>query len=118
MSKRERVEEKNSGGTPECLIGRGSLMDGRLSCKGMIRVEGECRGRLSTDGTLVIAEGARVEAEIEAENVIIAGFAGGTISARNFVHIASTARVRAEIRSRRFKIEAGGLFEGNASRIA
>jgi len=118
MSKRARSTEKNSGGIPECLIGRGSLMDGKLFCRGMIRVDGECKGSLSTDGALIIAEGARVEAVIEAEDVVIAGFASGTITARNFVHLTSSARVRAEIRSRRFKIEAGGVFEGKASRTA
>lgn len=117
MGKRERGEAKNAGGISECLIGKGSLMEGRLSCKGLIRVDGGCKGYLSTEGTLVIAEDARVEAEIEAGDVIIAGFVSGTIMARNSVCLMSTARVKAEIRSRRFKIESGGLFQGSASRI-
>jgi len=118
MSKRERGAAKNAGGISECLVGKGSLMEGRLSCKGLIRVDGGCRGHLSTEGTLVIAEGAAVEADIEAGDVIIAGFVSGTIAARNSVQLTSTAKVKAEIRSRRFSIEAGGLFRGNVIRIA
>ncbi len=118
MGKSERGAAKKAGEISECLIGKGSLMEGMLVCKGLIRVEGGCKGQLVTEGTLVIACDAVVEADIEAGDVIVAGSVSGTISAKNLVHLSSTAKVKAEVRSRRFKVVAGALFRGTAIRIA
>lgn len=102
----------------ESLIGKGSRFAGNFSCVGMLRIEGECAGTISVSGVLVITCGATVEAEIDADDVIIAGTAKGTITARHSVLLTSTAKVRADIRSRGFKLEDGGLYSGLVSRIA
>ena len=101
----------------ESLIGKGSRFVGDFACVGMLRIEGECAGNISVAGSLVIAHGARVEAEIDADDVIIAGTARGKITARHSVTLASTATVRADIRSRTFTLEDGGLYSGSVSRM-
>jgi|GEM_PF-745383 len=101
----------------ESLIGRACRFEGDFTCVGMLRIEGECVGAISVSGSLVIAHGARVEAEIEADDVIIAGSAKGKITARHAVALASTARVKADISARGFTLEDGGLFSGAVSGI-
>lgn len=101
----------------ESLIGKGCRFEGKFACVGMLRIEGECVGSISVSGSLVIARGARVEAEIEADDVIIAGSAKGKITARHSVVLASTARVKADISSRGFTLEDGGLYSGAVSGI-
>lgn len=101
--------------TSECLVGKGALLEGTFSCSGLLRIEGGCTGELSVLGTLVIAEGASVEAAIDADNIVVAGRLRGTVSARNSVRLASTANVRADITTPRFALEDGGLFFGTVS---
>lgn len=102
-------------GISECLIGKGSRLEGNFSCAGLLRIEGECIGKLSVAGTLVIAEGAEVDADVVADNVVVAGRVRGTISAKDSIHLTSTARVKADLKSRRFKLDEGGLFLGGVS---
>lgn len=114
-SRLKRAKGTAVTGISECVIGKGSIFEGKLSCAGLLRIEGECVGTLSVAGTLVIAEGALVEAEIEADNVIVAGTAKGAIKAKNLIHLLSTARVKADLKSRKFKLEDGGLYLGSVS---
>lgn len=101
----------------ESLIGKGCRFEGDFACSGMLRIEGECVGSISVLGSLVVAQGARVEAEIVADDVIIAGSAKGKIIARHSVTLASTARVKADISARGFTLEDGGLYSGAVSGI-
>ena len=101
--------------TSECLIGKGARLEGKYSCVGLMRVEGECIGELSVRGTLIIAEGAKVQANIQADDVVVAGRLRGTVSARNSVRLASTANIRADITTPSFALEDGGLFLGTVS---
>jgi len=107
-----------SAGISECLIGKGSIFEGTLSCAGLLRIEGKCLGRLAVAGTIVIAQGALVEAEIEADDVIVAGTVKGGIRARNLIHLMPAARVIGDLRSRKFRLDDGGLFLGNVSGLA
>lgn len=99
----------------ECLIGAGSRFEGTLFCKGLIRVEGECSGSLESPGTIVVAAGAAVKAELKAAEVIIAGAFEGGIEASRRVDLAPGAVVRAEIRSRAFRLEEGAWFRGTVA---
>jgi cytoskeletal protein CcmA (bactofilin family) len=101
--------------TSECLVGKGARFEGKYSCAGLMRVEGECIGELSVRGTLIIAEGASVRANIQADDVVVAGRLRGTVSARNSVRLASTANTRADITTPCFALEDGGLFLGTVS---
>ena len=99
----------------ECLIGAASRFEGALSCQGLIRVEGECSGRLESAGTIVVAAGAAVNADLKAAEVIVAGALEGSIEASRRVHLAPGAKVRAEIRSRAFRLEEGAWFRGTVA---
>ena len=105
-----------AAGISECVIGKGSIFEGTLSCAGLLRVEGKCLGRLVVSGTLVVAEGAVVEAEIEADDVIVAGTVRGGIRAKNLIHLMSAARVMGDLKSRKFRLDDGGLYLGDVSR--
>ncbi len=101
--------------TSECLVGKGARLEGQVTCSGILRIEGECSGELAVQGTLIIAQGASVQADIQADDVVVAGRLKGSISARKSVRLASTASVRADIKTPRFALEDGGLYWGTVS---
>lgn len=102
-------------GAGECLIGAGSRFEGRLACEGLIRIEGDCSGGVESAGTIVVAAGAAVKADLKAAEVIVAGAFEGTIEASRRVDLAPGAAVRAEIRSRAFRLEEGAWFSGTVA---
>src|SRR6187399_2031822 len=55
------------------LLGHGTRFEGKLHFEGRVRIDGAFKGQIQSDDTLVIGEGAEVEAEIDVATVIIRG---------------------------------------------
>ncbi len=99
----------------ESVFSPDSFLEGDYSCSGLLRIEGRARGKISVNGSLVIAEEARVEADIEAQDVIVAGILIGSIKAEKSIRLTQSAKVRARLSSPVFSLEEGALFEGTVT---
>ena len=100
------------GGDVHTLLGRGSEFEGKLSFEGQVRIDGRFSGQIATKDTLVVGEGAKVNAEIQAGNVIVNGTVEGNIKATNLVELHPPARVRGSIETPALSIDKGVIFEG------
>ena len=99
-------------GDVHTLLGKGSEFEGKLSFEGQVRIDGKFSGQISTKDTLVIGEGARVNAEIVAGNVIINGTVEGTIKATVLVELHPPAKVKGSIEAPAISIDKGVVFDG------
>lgn len=97
------------------LIDRYTSVDGTLSSSRDIRIEGELRGTVRCEGSVQIAEGARVDATVEAGGITVAGTLRGTIDCRGKLHVLKTGLVAGTITTRLLVIEEGGRCEGELS---
>ena len=94
------------------LLEKGASFDGRLTFEGTVRIGGQFRGEIFTNDTLVINPGAQVEAQIEAETVIISGAVKGNIFARRRVIMHPPAIFQGTVTTPSLRIDEGVLFEG------
>ena len=94
------------------LLGRGSEFEGKLSFEGTVRIDGKLSGEIFTDDTLIIGEGAEVNAEINVGAVVIEGTVHGNIHAKRSVEIRTPGRVRGNISTPSLFIEKGVVFDG------
>ena len=94
------------------LLGRGSEFEGKLSFEGTVRIDGKLSGEIFTDDTLIIGEGAEVNAEINVGSIIIEGTIHGNIHAKRSVEIRTPGRVRGNISTPSLFIEKGVVFDG------
>jgi cytoskeletal protein CcmA (bactofilin family) len=99
-------------GEVHTLLGKGSEFEGKLSFEGQVRIDGRYSGQIATKDTLVIGEGAKVNAEIQAGTVIVNGQVEGNIKATVMVELHPPARVRGSIESPALSIDKGVIFEG------
>ena len=99
------------GPTAETVLGPGVHSGGKLSGAGGVRIEGAFDGEIRLRGPLVIAEGAKVTAEIQAEAVSVAGTVKGNISAAR-VEILSSGRVYGDLITASFSSEDGAFLRG------
>ena len=53
------------------LLDRGASFEGRLTSEGTVRIGGQFKGEIFTRDTLVVDPGASVEAQIEADSVVL-----------------------------------------------
>jgi cytoskeletal protein CcmA (bactofilin family) len=94
------------------LLDQGADFEGRLTFEGTVRIGGAFRGEIFTKDTLIINAGARVEAQIEADVVIISGELSGNVFARRRVIMHPPAIFRGTVTSPSLRIDEGVMFEG------
>ncbi|MGV8081853.1 MAG: polymer-forming cytoskeletal protein [Syntrophales bacterium] len=95
------------------FLGKGSSFQGNMTFHGSIRIDGDVSGSITGDGLLVIGEGARIEADINAPSVRISGTVLGAIEACESIHVTPAGSLRGDIRTAVFVCEAGGFFTGH-----
>ncbi len=108
----ERVQHEISA-----LLGKGTEFQGRLSFEGTVRIDGIFRGDIFTRDTLIVGAEARVEAQIQADTVIVAGYVEGEVRALSRVEIQKTGYVRGSVLAPVFRIEEGGMFDGSTQML-
>ena len=100
-------------GEVHTLLGKGSEFEGKLSFEGQVRIDGKYSGQIATKDTLVIGEGAKVNAEILAGTVIVNGQVEGNIKATVMVELHPPARVKGSIETPALSMDKGVIFEGS-----
>ena len=98
---------------PNALLGKGSSFDGKLTFEGTVHIDGKFTGEIYSEGTLVIGEGAEVQAEIRCGSVVVQGNVTGNITASDTVELIAPAALRGNISSPALHIGKGVFFDGN-----
>jgi cytoskeletal protein CcmA (bactofilin family) len=95
----------------ESVLGPGINYQGTLTGTGGIRIEGTFDGTISIKGPLVVADGAKVTADIQASAVTVGGSLKGNITAAK-VEIQATGRVWGDLITAAFATEEGAFLRG------
>ena len=96
----------------EVTVGPTANIHGELVCDGIVKIEGIYQGSIKTVSNVIVAEKAKVDAHIEAENVSVSGQAKGSIVAKGRLEILSTGRVWADVTVSSFLLDDGGKLHG------
>ncbi len=96
----------------EVSVGPTANIHGDLVCDGIVKIEGIYQGSIKTVSNVIITEEAKVDAQIEAENVSVSGQAKGSIVAKGRLEILSTGRVWANVTVSSFLLDDGGKLHG------
>lgn len=106
------AKNQQDEGRITALLDQGASFDGRLTFEGTVRIGGHFKGEIFTNDTLVINPGAQVEAQIEADTVILSGTVRGNIFARRKVIMHPPATFRGTVTTPSLRIDEGVVFEG------
>jgi len=101
--------------TSNCVIGEGSIFDGRFYVNGSILIEGKFQGDIKTDDQLVVGPTGKVKTDIVARRVTIAGTLIGNIVASEEVNLLHTGKVLGNISTPRLTVEPGVITEGKVT---
>lgn len=95
------------------ILGKGSKFEGKLTFEGTVRIEGDFIGEIFSEDTLIVGEGAHIQAEISVGSISVYGEIKGNIVAQKSCELHSPAKVTGNIMTGNLMIESGVLFEGN-----
>ncbi len=82
-----------------------------------LRVEGRIKGSIKVAGDLVVTPSGVVEADVEADNVVIQGRLTGNVLAREQLEIRSSGQLLGDCRAKSIDIREGAVFEGRSSML-
>lgn len=110
------VRERTVGPESEVtVIGPGARLEGLLVSGGSLRIEGEIKGEIRAEGDVIVAESARVEADVHAQGVRVDGEFTGNMEVSGRVQLGGSARVQGNISCRALAVVEGATLNGQTS---
>ena len=103
---------KNYEKSIQAFLGEGTEFKGVISFEGTVRVDGVFEGEVITDGTFIVGQAAKVNANIKAGVVIVMGTLDGRVEAKEKCEIRVGSTMKGEIYTPNIYIEEGAVFEG------
>ena len=94
------------------IVGPGMTVQGDCSTDGTLRVEGRVKGAVHAAKAVVVGEEGEVVGDVHTQDAVVAGRVEGSITAESRVELQASARVEGDIRSRKVKLEEGGIVQG------
>jgi len=96
----------------DTLIGNGTILEGTLTSRESICIEGTVRGKVLCEGSVIVGPKGRVDADIYAETVLVGGEVNGNIVSKSKLEITTNGKLRGDIKTGSLIIAEGVLFEG------
>ena len=94
-------------------LGSTIVLNGDVEAHEDMLVEGRVQGKITlASGTLTVAKGARVEADIRVRALVLHGELKGTVRAAERAAISETAEMNGDVISPRITIASGARFTG------
>jgi cytoskeletal protein CcmA (bactofilin family) len=100
----------------DSLIGLGTRIEGNVTFKGGLRVDGEITGNVTAQpdqpSTLVLSERARIDGEIRVSHLVVNGTVNGPVYATEFLELQPNSRVKGDVHYSVLEIHLGAVVEG------
>lgn len=95
------------------FLGKETLFEGKMTFRGVFRLDGKFEGEIFESGTLILGESAIVKGKIEVKTIIINGRVEGELHAVERVEIHSTGRFTGTLITSTLVINEGGILDGH-----
>jgi cytoskeletal protein CcmA (bactofilin family) len=113
LSKRQpQTGQSNGSGYPDTIVSAGMRIEGELKSSGNIRIDGLVTGKVHTSQDLEVGPNAQIDADLIAQNAIIAGIVKGNVTIKNSLQIMETGKVLGNISCTSLGIREGAYFNG------
>ncbi|WDV47284.1 polymer-forming cytoskeletal protein [Clostridiaceae bacterium M8S5] len=109
---------KNNSGSSnpnhiDTLIGKDSVIEGKIVTNGTLRIDGTINGDLSVKGNIIIGEAGKIKGNLECHNIEISGTVDGNIKCAELLRITDTGKLFGDIDVKSFIVDEDAVFEGN-----
>jgi cytoskeletal protein CcmA (bactofilin family) len=96
------------------LLSTNVKIEGEVHGEENLHIDGHIKGSIKLNGDIIVGNRGIVEAEIEANNVVIQGQVTGNVSARQQLEIQPSGKLIGDCSARSIDIKEGALFEGRS----
>jgi cytoskeletal protein CcmA (bactofilin family) len=97
------------------FIDQGSEFEGKLTFKDTVRIDGQFRGEIASQNTLIVGETGEIMATVRSREVVISGTVTGNVFASERLVLHKSARVEGDIEAGTLAIEEGAVLNGKVT---
>ena len=97
------------------VLSEGTILEGDLKSKGDLRIDGEVKGNVTTEGRCIVGVKGLIKGVIKAKDCDISGKAVGDVIVSDLLLIKGTGKVDGDINTSKLVLENGGEFNGTCS---
>jgi cytoskeletal protein CcmA (bactofilin family) len=99
------------------LLSKEIKIEGDIQGSENLQVEGRFKGTIKLAGDLYIGMAGVIDADIEADNVVVQGQINGNVLARKQLQIQSSGKLVGDCTAQSIDIKEGALFEGRSKML-
>lgn len=110
-----KLQETIVGKDSVTIISEGVVIEGKLSSKGNVRIDGTINGNLNVSGNVTVGKSGLVTGEVNGQMIIHGGKIEGTLKATDKVVLEGTSILKGDIFTKILVVEEGAVFDGNSS---
>ncbi len=115
MAKMFNSKEELVGTQPTTVIGDGVRVEGKCIGTGHLTVRGEVVGTLKTSDDMTIESSARVEADVEANNLVVAGEIKGNVHCHGQLQLMTSGKIFGDVTTNILSVETGAVLKGQCT---
>lgn len=101
----------------ETILGGNSTLEGTLRSVANVRLDGMFTGTLEITGNVLVGETAKINADINAKNISIAGAVRGNVTGKK-VQLLRTGRIWGDIHAQALTTEEGAFIDGKITMMS
>jgi cytoskeletal protein CcmA (bactofilin family) len=108
----DQIERPASAEDCSSTLGSGSVWQGNFQTDGSVRLDGKISGEVKAAGTVIITQGAMVNAVIQARFVVIAGNFDGQLYCSERLELLPTSRIKGSMTTPQISVGEGAFIDG------
>ncbi len=109
------MAEKQQTNGELTLVGTKTIIDGRVTTEGSIRIDGKLVGDVIAKANAAIGEMGVIEGTVKAKNISVAGKVSGAVMATEKLLLGGKSVMRGEIRASKLVVDEGAVFDGKCT---
>ncbi len=115
MAKMFTSKEGALHGDPQTVIGESVKVEGTFSGSGDVIVHGEVVGTLKTSNDIMVSASAKIEADVEAHNLTVAGEIHGNVVCHGQLQLQATGKIFGDVTTQVISVEPGAMLKGQCT---
>lgn len=117
MAKKDEYSDIKESERVETVFSETTSFDGILKFNTSIKIEGNFKGKIISNGYLIIGENAKIRANIKAQSIVIAGEVKGNVEASDRLEMLPSGKLYGNIKTKKLKMADGVIFEGTCEML-
>jgi len=97
------------------IIGQDATFKGEITFEKGMRLLGKFEGKITSGGRVQVAKEAKMQADVDANTVVIEGEVKGNLNCTDRIELKQSARYVGDLKTARLVVDEGAVFSGHVT---